>query len=98
MELQAERARALCFVHGEGNDAQSERCQLGETVAVLRQLAETERSPVAAVEHQQERLLGAEIGEPAGRAGGVGECEVGRDIRDVGGARWVMSASVARTA
>jgi hypothetical protein len=98
MELPGERERALWFVHGEGDDTDAKRCQLGEPVAVLRQLAETEWSPVAAVEHQQERLLGAQIGEPAGHAGSIGNAEVRRDIRDIGRREMGHCASSTRLA
>lgn len=52
-------------------------------VAILRQLAETERSPAAPVEDQHQRSIRYQIGKPAQRPRTVRQGEVGRGVTSV---------------
>ena len=77
--------RALRRVDGERGEGHPQRGELACAITVPRQLAETERSPVAAVEDQDERLLGAEVGDERALLEGddadVDAVRLGRDER-----------------
>ena len=51
-ELRDQRLRCDRLVDGQRDDTQAQRFEVGKAVTVLRQLTETERSPVAAIEDE----------------------------------------------
>lgn len=76
LKVAAETFRAFGAVDGDRDDVGSRRPNLFVVVAVVRQLTETKRSPVPAIEDQNDRLGRNELREPPGRAVGIGEFEV----------------------
>ena len=76
LQLPAKRFRALRRVDGNSDDLSAKRLNPVVIVTVVRQLAETERSPVAAIEDQHQRAPRVDTGKPLHRPRGIGQFEI----------------------
>ena len=71
-------------VNRDCRDVRTCRANFAVVLTVIRQLAETEGSPVTAKENKDDGTLRSQIRQPPQRADGVRQLEVGRDFSGVG--------------
>lgn len=66
-------------VDGDRGEICAARTNFLIVVAVIRQLAETEGSPMASIEKKDKRAIGGQFGEAPRRARGIGQLEIRRN-------------------
>jgi hypothetical protein len=79
-QLAAKGFGARRVVHRDGEDAGARGAYRAMELAILRQLAKAERSPVAAEKEKHLGALTREDGQTAAPAGRIGQLEIGRDL------------------
>ena len=76
-ELGSQGLRCFARIHRNSHQARARRPDFRIVFAIIRQLAEAKRSPIPAIEEQnQSPLLGDQLGQPPGRACRVQQLEV----------------------
>ncbi len=96
LELAGDRFGTGAIIDRERDDFGAGIAQLRVTVSIIRQLAEAERSPMAAVEDQYDQSASGQLGQPARVSARVFEQEIRREIADGGSFLGVHPANHSR--